>query len=117
MLMAHPVVLRNLLEEYASLELLQAREGSPEVRRRVDDVVYTLCVSTGTSDVVSALTVARQHVAAASPGDAAVPAATVSAPLIDADAPLVDAGAPAMEAGAPALDAAAPDADGPVAVG
>ena len=49
MLMAHPAVLRNLVEQYDALRILHAEDGSPEVRRRMDDVSYTLRVSTGTA--------------------------------------------------------------------
>ncbi|MET8183435.1 DUF5133 domain-containing protein [Streptomyces sp. NPDC005336] len=61
MLMAHPVVLRNLIEQYATLQVLQAESGSAEVRQRMDDLAYTLCVSTGTRDVDAALIAARHR--------------------------------------------------------
>lgn len=61
MLMAHPAVLRNLVQQYETLRALNAEEGSPEVRQRMDDVAYTLCVSTGTRDVDSALVAARHR--------------------------------------------------------
>ncbi|AYN43083.1 DUF5133 domain-containing protein [Streptomyces dangxiongensis] len=61
MLMAHPAVLNNLIEQYETLRLLHAEEGSPEVRRRMDDVAYTLCVSTGTRDIDTALVAARHQ--------------------------------------------------------
>ncbi|MEU0060139.1 DUF5133 domain-containing protein [Streptomyces sp. NPDC006334] len=59
MLMAHPAVLANLIEQYEALRILHAEEGSPEVRQRMDDVAYTLCVSTGTRDIDAALIAAR----------------------------------------------------------
>jgi hypothetical protein len=59
-LMAHPAVLRNLVEQYAVLQLLHAEAGGPEVRQRMDDVAYTLCIATGTRDVHAAL-IAAQH--------------------------------------------------------
>ncbi|MFJ7905233.1 DUF5133 domain-containing protein [Streptomyces sp. NPDC096198] len=59
MLMAHPVVLRNLVEQYEALRILHAEKGSTEVRQRMDDVTYTLCVATGTRDVDAALIAAR----------------------------------------------------------
>ncbi|MGI5349674.1 DUF5133 domain-containing protein [Streptomyces sp. CA-250714] len=55
MLMAHPAVLRDLVEQYTALSALHAEEGSPESRRRMEDVAYTLCVATGTRDVDAAL--------------------------------------------------------------
>jgi hypothetical protein len=59
--MAHPAVLRNLIEQYEALRTLHAESGSPEARRRMDDVAYTLCVSTGTRDVDAALIAARHQ--------------------------------------------------------
>ncbi|MEU2741051.1 DUF5133 domain-containing protein [Streptomyces sp. NPDC007095] len=61
MLMAHPAVLRNLVEQYVTLRTLHAENGDTEVRRRMDDVAYTLCVSTGTRDVDAALIAARHR--------------------------------------------------------
>lgn len=61
MLMAHPAVLRNLVEQYETLQALHADVGSPEVRQRMDDVAYTLCVATGTRDVDTALVAARHR--------------------------------------------------------
>ncbi|WP_329042642.1 DUF5133 domain-containing protein [Streptomyces sp. NBC_00178] len=61
MLMAHPAVLRNLVEQYDTLRILHAENGDAAVRRRMDDVAYTLCVSTGTRDVESALVAARHR--------------------------------------------------------
>ncbi|MEU0816634.1 DUF5133 domain-containing protein [Streptomyces mirabilis] len=61
MLMAHPAVLRNLVEQYVALRTLHAEGGGTEVRRRLDDVAYTLCVSTGTRDVDAALVAARHR--------------------------------------------------------
>lgn len=69
MLMAHPVVLRNLVEEYETLKALQAENGGEEVRRRMDDLAYTLCVSTGTRDVDAALIAARHRLPGARPED------------------------------------------------
>jgi hypothetical protein len=59
--MAHPTVLRNLVEQYVTLRTLHAEDGGTEVRRRLDDVAYTLCVSTGTRDVDAALVAARHR--------------------------------------------------------
>ncbi|MEU1458824.1 DUF5133 domain-containing protein [Streptomyces avermitilis] len=61
MLMAHPAVLRNLVEQYETLRALHAENGSTEVRQRMDDVAYTLCVSTGTRNVDAALVAARRQ--------------------------------------------------------
>ncbi|MFF7725550.1 DUF5133 domain-containing protein [Streptomyces sp. NPDC008001] len=67
MLMAHPLVLSSLLEQYEALAVLNAGEGGANVRRRMEDVAYTLCVSTGTRDIESALAAARQQLAHAVP--------------------------------------------------
>ncbi|NWF27354.1 DUF5133 domain-containing protein [Streptomyces sp. PKU-EA00015] len=69
MLMAHPVVLRNLLEQYDALRVLRAEKGSSQARQRMDDLAYTLCVSTGTSDVAAALVAARHRLPGARPED------------------------------------------------
>lgn len=72
MLMAHPAVLRNLVEQYETLRILNGEEGSAEVRQRMDDVAYTLCVSTGTQDVDAALIAARYYLPGARPEDDSV---------------------------------------------
>ncbi|MFI6422157.1 DUF5133 domain-containing protein [Streptomyces sp. NPDC050842] len=72
MLMAHPAVLRNLIEQYETLKVLQAENGGEEVRRRMDDLTYTLCVSTGTRDVDAALIAARHRLPDARPEDDSV---------------------------------------------
>ncbi|MFD4028566.1 DUF5133 domain-containing protein [Streptomyces sp. NPDC058576] len=72
MLMAHPTVLRNLIEQYEALRVLHAEDGDEEARQRMDDVAYTLCVSTGTSDVDSALVAARHQLPGARPEDDSV---------------------------------------------
>ncbi|MEV8588737.1 DUF5133 domain-containing protein [Streptomyces sp. NPDC051180] len=72
MLMAHPAILRNLIEQYETLRLLHAENGGAEVRQRMDDVAYTLCVSTGTRDVDTALIAARHGLPGARPEDDSV---------------------------------------------
>jgi hypothetical protein len=61
MLMAHPAVLRNLVEQYEALQVLHAQDGDPQARTRIEDVAYTLCISTGTRDIAAALTAAYQQ--------------------------------------------------------
>ncbi|MDN3255286.1 DUF5133 domain-containing protein [Streptomyces sp. MA25(2023)] len=61
MLLAHPVVLKNLIEQYETLRALHAEDGTEEARRRMDDVAYTLCVSAGTRDIDTALVAARHQ--------------------------------------------------------
>ncbi|MFG2651456.1 DUF5133 domain-containing protein [Streptomyces sp. NPDC048436] len=63
MLRPHPTFLHSLLETYGSLRDLRAREDSAEVRRRLDDVTYTLCVSTGTRTPETAVASARAQLA------------------------------------------------------
>ena len=41
MLMAHPAVLDNLVEQYEVLRVLHAEDGSPKEKQRMDDVAYT----------------------------------------------------------------------------
>ncbi|CAL9610394.1 DUF5133 domain-containing protein [Streptomyces sp. enrichment culture] len=69
MLMAHPAVLTKLIEEYTALSKLDAHNGGPEVRQRMEDVAYTLCVSTGTRDIDAALVAARHRLPGARPED------------------------------------------------
>lgn len=59
MLMAHPALLANLVEQYDTLRILHAENGTEDVRRRMDDLAYTLCVTTGTRDIDAALIAAR----------------------------------------------------------
>lgn len=61
MLMAHPAVLKNLVEQYETLHALHATQGSESARQRMEDVAYTLCVSTNTRDVETALLTARRQ--------------------------------------------------------
>ncbi|MEU5363880.1 DUF5133 domain-containing protein [Streptomyces sp. NPDC005925] len=61
MLMAHPAVLRDLIGQYEALRTLHAENGGEQARRRMDDVAYTLCVSTGTRDIDAALIAARHR--------------------------------------------------------
>jgi hypothetical protein len=60
MLMAHPTVLRNLVERY---EALRADDNGvdPFIGQQLQDTVYTLCVSTGTREIGQALAAAREH--------------------------------------------------------
>ncbi|MER6443845.1 DUF5133 domain-containing protein [Streptomyces venezuelae] len=69
MMMTHPTVLARLVDEYErELELRAAGPHGP-VRQQMEDVVYTLCVSTGTRDVKAALAAARERLRAAWPGE------------------------------------------------
>ncbi|WP_328863055.1 DUF5133 domain-containing protein [Streptomyces sp. NBC_00306] len=75
MLLAHPAVLKDLVEQYETLRALHAEKGSPAVRQRMEDVAYTLCVSTGTRDVDAALIAARHRLPGARPEDDSLVAA------------------------------------------
>lgn len=71
-LMAHPAVLRNLVDQYDTLRILRAENGDAEVQRRLDDITYTLCVATGTRDIDTALIAARHQLPGARPQDDSV---------------------------------------------
>ncbi|MGW0032716.1 DUF5133 domain-containing protein [Streptomyces sp. NPDC003314] len=62
MLMAHPAVLRDLIDRYETLTAVGAADGDgTQVRQRMDDIAYTLCVSTGTRDIDTALIASRHQ--------------------------------------------------------
>ncbi|MEW1613700.1 MULTISPECIES: DUF5133 domain-containing protein [unclassified Streptomyces] len=61
MLMAHPAVLEELLRRYEEIRTQHAEGGDGASRRSLEDVSYTLCVSTGTRDVAAAITAAREQ--------------------------------------------------------
>lgn len=67
MLMAHPAVLNDLVDRYQTLCTLNPENAV--VRRRLEDVSYTLCLATGTSDIDAALLAARLHLPGARPHD------------------------------------------------
>jgi hypothetical protein len=91
MLMAHPTVLRTLVERYETLRALadqygaegaeggESTEGAegggsldPSVRQQLQDTVYTLCVSTGTREIGPALAAAHEHMERSAFAEAAV---------------------------------------------
>ncbi|WP_371525610.1 DUF5133 domain-containing protein [Streptomyces sp. NBC_01283] len=69
MLLAHPVVLADLLERYKALAVLRADQGGAEGRQEYEDVAYSLCLATGTSDIDAALVAASHHLPGARPAD------------------------------------------------
>jgi hypothetical protein len=69
MLMAHSAVLNKMLQQYEILRELHAEEGTLEARKRLDDVVYGLCIATGTNDIDAALVAARHRLPGARPHD------------------------------------------------
>ncbi|MFE9633441.1 DUF5133 domain-containing protein [Streptomyces sp. NPDC006463] len=68
--MTHPAVLARLVEEYERESELRAVGPHGPVRQEMEDVVYTLCVSTGTRDIDAALAAARERLHTAWLGDA-----------------------------------------------
>jgi len=72
MLMAHPTVLRTLVQRYEALSALSqerrtdgtdgTEDADPALERQLQDTAYTLCVSTGTREVSAALATARAHI-------------------------------------------------------
>ncbi|MFF2384495.1 DUF5133 domain-containing protein [Streptomyces sp. NPDC058108] len=75
MLMAHPIILQRLVSEYETLRDLQTQTQSSHTEQRMQDVTYTLCVSTGTRDIDTALVAAHHHLPGARPEDDSVLAA------------------------------------------
>ncbi|WP_425841043.1 DUF5133 domain-containing protein [Streptomyces fractus] len=75
MLLAHPALLTDLIREYETLSALAADEGGPDAQRRLDDIGYSLCVATGTSDVDAALVAARHRLPGARVSDDSILAA------------------------------------------
>ncbi|MEV5880205.1 DUF5133 domain-containing protein [Streptomyces sp. NPDC052101] len=61
--MAHPSLLRELVERCEALRRRMAAGGGPEIARNLEDVTYTLCVVTGTRQLDTALYVARRQLA------------------------------------------------------
>lgn len=58
MLVPDPKVLRTLLTRYAETRFAHAQDPTPEAQRALDDVTYTLCVTTSTSGIEAALAAA-----------------------------------------------------------
>ncbi|MEU8931720.1 DUF5133 domain-containing protein [Streptomyces sp. NPDC048409] len=61
MLMPHPATLRSLLDAYESIVSAETSPDDTASQTRLQDLAYTLCVSTGTRDVARALQVARGY--------------------------------------------------------
>lgn len=89
MLMAHPTVLRSLVERYETLRALAEdrhadgpddTDGAdgPRNGQQLQDTVYTLCVSTGTREIGAALAAARGHIERNAFGDDGVRSATAA---------------------------------------
>jgi len=57
----HPVMLRNLVKQYEDLLVRDSEKSSYETQQKLEDLSYTLCVSTGTQTVAAALAFAARH--------------------------------------------------------
>ncbi|MEV0638283.1 DUF5133 domain-containing protein [Streptomyces sp. NPDC050619] len=55
MLVPDPKAVRKLLTRYASLRIAQAERRRQTTARELEDVSYTLCVMTGTTDIHEAV--------------------------------------------------------------
>ncbi|GAA2917988.1 hypothetical protein GCM10010518_00590 [Kitasatospora cinereorecta] len=77
-LMAHPATLRNLVKRYEALRSLHVRLGTPESVRHLEDVSYTLCVTTGTRTVPDALSAAEAQLRAVPSAGSVMSAGTPS---------------------------------------
>lgn len=75
MLMAHPAVLRGLIEEYQAAALRHSEGGGEQARQRMEDAAYTLCVTTGTRDIEAALSAAHHQLTTTTSPDERAPAA------------------------------------------
>ncbi|MFD6415289.1 DUF5133 domain-containing protein [Streptomyces sp. NPDC060194] len=58
MLIPHPDTVRSLLARYHEAQLQYAQRATYELEREIEDVSYTLCVSTATLTIADALVVA-----------------------------------------------------------
>lgn len=63
----HPDVIRALLARYHRVQMQHAQAPSHELQRQLEDVTYTLCVSTGTVTVYDALVAADAVLTQATP--------------------------------------------------
>ncbi|MCZ4119982.1 DUF5133 domain-containing protein [Streptomyces sp. H39-S7] len=69
MLMAHPLVMRELVEQYEALAALAHHQAvGPRIQQQLQDAAFTLCVSTDSQDVDAALTAAREQLDCDFPG-------------------------------------------------
>jgi Protein of unknown function (DUF5133) len=61
MLVPHPVTLRGLLRQYTAARERFELDDTDRARQGVNDAAYTLCVTTGTRDIDTALVTARRQ--------------------------------------------------------
>lgn len=62
--MANPATLRNLVKRFETLQRAHARLGTSDSSRHLEDISYTLCVTTGTRTVADALAAAEAQLRA-----------------------------------------------------
>ncbi|MFI7382587.1 DUF5133 domain-containing protein [Streptomyces sp. NPDC049813] len=60
MITPHPQMLRALLSRYAEARVQLVEKDTVAHRRLLEDVAYTLCVTTGTREINDALAAAEQ---------------------------------------------------------
>ena len=65
MLVPDPKAVRKLLTRYAVLRIAQSERQRPQTAAELNDVSYTLCVMTGTTDIGEAIVEADALLAAA----------------------------------------------------
>ena len=65
MLVPDPKAVRKLLTRYAVLRIAQSERQRPQTAAELNDVSYTLCVITGTTDIGEAIVEADALLAAA----------------------------------------------------
>jgi hypothetical protein len=59
MITPHPQILRALLSRYAKARVQLVEDDTVANRRLLEDVAYTLCVTTGTREIETALAAAE----------------------------------------------------------
>ncbi|MGW7610260.1 DUF5133 domain-containing protein [Streptomyces sp. NPDC054766] len=114
MLMPLPATLRSLVTEYETLLAEELRAKTAPGSRRLRDLAYTLCVSTGTRDIADAIEAARSYLARAvgapagsftsarRPGLVRLAAARAGGLHRDGGAPFTSPRSPALSPGHPA---------------
>jgi polysaccharide pyruvyl transferase WcaK-like protein len=63
-LIPHPAILRNVVEEYRELVALHAAERSSRIHAQLQDAAFALCAATGARTAEAALAAARQELEA-----------------------------------------------------
>ncbi|MDI5963413.1 DUF5133 domain-containing protein [Streptomyces sp. SL13] len=60
MLQPRPTILRGLVQRFEDRRAAYSATGTAETRQQMNDAAYTLCVTTGTRDIDTALMIARR---------------------------------------------------------